>query len=234
MFQHSETISKIMQAMLMVQGAVDGVAKDAMNPHFKRPYASLESVVDAIRAPCQKAGLVVMQAPGEIVDGAISITTMLAHAESGEWVRSTMQVPLSKADPQGAGSALTYGERYSLMAMFNLPPVDDDGEAAAVRGPQPLAREPVPPRAADRPITGQMPSQGGNAERVAKMLDTIAASMAGELDKLIVSSRFVAAYDSLSASEKATVDRAVENQRRRLNGALVAPLDAEVNILRAG
>lgn len=132
---HSESIVSLLKAMHKVQGQVDGVAKDATNPHFKRTYASLESVVDTIRQPCQDAGLVVMQAPGEALEGTISVTTMIGHAESGEWLKSTVQLPMAKADPQGAGSAITYAERYSLMALFNLPPVDDDGEAA-VRAPQ--------------------------------------------------------------------------------------------------
>lgn len=221
MIQHSETITHLMKAMHAVQGAVDGVAKDAKNPHFKSRYASLESVVDTIRKPCQAAGLVVVQAPGAIEDGTISITTMIAHAESGEWLRSVMQIPLSKNDAQGAGSAITYGERYSLMALFNLPPVDDDGEAAAVsRQSAPPAREPVPPRPANGAITGQMQHGGGaNAERVSKMLANIQSAMDGELDRLTGMSTFKVAYDSLTTAEKATVDRAVENQRRKLANA---------------
>lgn len=147
MIHHSETITKLMGALLKVQGQVSSVPKDAMNPHFKRSYASMESVTDVIRAPCQAAGLVVLQAPGESMENTIAVTTMISHAESGEWLKSTIQLPMAKADPQGAGSAITYACRYSLMAMFVLPPVDDDGETASRPAPPPK-REAVPDVAA--------------------------------------------------------------------------------------
>lgn len=133
MITHSETITKLMGAMLKVQGAVDGVKKDGKNPHFKSSYATLEAVVDTIRPVCQENGLVVMQAPGLFSDGAIAVETIVVHAASGEWIKSEVSLPVVGSDPQKAGSALTYAERYSLMALFNLPPVDDDGNAASER-----------------------------------------------------------------------------------------------------
>ncbi len=144
----SDSITSLMKAMLTVQGEVDGVSKDATNPHFRNRYASLESVVDAIREPCQRAGLVVTQAPGAVDGNTIALTTMICHAESGEWMRSTIQLPLAKADPQGAGSALTYAERYSLMAVFNLPAVDDDAEEATRPARPAPERRPSPAAAA--------------------------------------------------------------------------------------
>ncbi len=59
--------------------------------------------------------------------------------------RSTLHVPLSKRDPQGVGSAITYGCRYALMATLGLPPVDDDGESAMDRSSPPTqASRPAP------------------------------------------------------------------------------------------
>lgn len=133
MISHSETITKLMGAMLKVQGAVDGVKKTGMNPHFKKPYATLESVVDTIRPECQANGIVVMQAPGLFSEGTISVETFIVHSASGEWIKSEVSLPVVASDPQKAGSALTYAERYSLMALFNLPPVDDDGNEASER-----------------------------------------------------------------------------------------------------
>jgi hypothetical protein len=42
-----------------------------------------------------------------------------------------MSVPVSKADPQGAGSALTYMRRYALAAFIGVVQADDDGNAAS-------------------------------------------------------------------------------------------------------
>ena len=114
------------------QGEVFGAKKDSKNPHFRNNYASLESVWSTIRDPLQRAGLVVIQMPGQLADGCIRIKTVVVHAESGEKVESAVDVPVSKNDAQGVGSAITYGCRYSLMAMLGIPPTDDDGEAARV------------------------------------------------------------------------------------------------------
>jgi len=126
-------MSDLFKALLKVQGAVRGVKRDAKNPHFKNNYATLEAVTDTIRPHMQEAGLVWLQAPGSIRDGAIQVTTIIVHAESGERHEFTMEMPLAKKDPQGAGSALTYACRYSLMAALGLPPTDDDAETAIDR-----------------------------------------------------------------------------------------------------
>lgn len=129
----SPTVTALMKAMHQFQGAVDGVKRDSTNPHFRNRYASLENVMDTARPHLQTCGLVLMQAPGRVVDGCIEVSTRISHAESGEWLQATMHVPLAKRDPQAAGSALTYGQRYSAMAALGLPPTDDDAEVAIDR-----------------------------------------------------------------------------------------------------
>lgn len=209
MIEHSPTITKLMGAMHAVQGAVSGVAKDSKNPHFKNSYASLEAVVEAIRQPCQDAGLVVIQAPGEITNGNISVATMIAHAESGEWIRSAVQLPLAKNDPQGAGSALTYAERYSLMAMFNLPPVDDDGEAAVVRQP---ARPAAPP-----PITG---TDQRIADDIRRRVAT--AKTEADLSKITGDPDTVRAFKSLPPNLQEAVGKSISDKRLQLIDTMVA------------
>lgn len=126
-------MKELMKAMHAVQGEVTGVARNSNNPFHKSKYANLEAVVDTLRPSLQKHGLVVMQAPGAFADGVLTIKTEICHAESGEKVVEHSDMPVAKADPQGIGSAITYGCRYALMAMFVVPPVDDDGEAAMGR-----------------------------------------------------------------------------------------------------
>jgi hypothetical protein len=91
-------------------------------------------VWDACRAPLANAGLSVVQLVSSDATHAI-IETILAHS-SGEWVSSTLAVPLTKADAQGLGSAITYGRRYALAAIVGVCPADDDGEAAVARPTQ--------------------------------------------------------------------------------------------------
>ena len=133
MIEQSADIKEIASALLKFQADVRGVVKDSKNPHFKNKYASLEAVVEAARPGLQAVGIVFLQAPGQSSGGTIEVATMLIHAESGQWMRSTMQIPMAKSDPQGAGSAVTYAQRYSLMAALGIPPVehlDDDANLA--------------------------------------------------------------------------------------------------------
>lgn len=140
-------MSEIHKALLKLQGVIRGVKKDAKNPHFKSNYATLEQVTDTIRPHMQDCGLVWVQFPGRITDGGIEVTTKIVHADTGEEISGTMEVPLAKRDPQGVGSAVTYGLRYSLMAILGLPPTDDDAEAAIDRNnerhTEPVARVPA-------------------------------------------------------------------------------------------
>lgn len=46
-----------------------------------------------------------------------------------------MALPVSKADAQGYGSALTYARRYALAAAVGIAPEDDDGNVATAAKP---------------------------------------------------------------------------------------------------
>lgn len=149
MIEMSPEVNHLFPALISAQSKLRGVVKDSKNPHFKSNYASLENVIDTARGPLHEDGIAFTQAPGALVDGAIEITTMLMH-RSGQWLRSTLHIPLQKRDPQGVGSAITYGCRYALMATLGLPPVDDDGEGAMERNPAPTQARVTP---ANHPVT---------------------------------------------------------------------------------
>lgn len=133
MIEQSDTITDLAAALSKAQGEVEGAKKDSANPHFKSKYADLESVWAACRDALTGNGLAVLQSPGLTVDGVMHMTTQLTHS-SGQWIRGEMSLPLSKVDPQGAGSALTYMRRYALSAFVGVAPEDDDGNAAARPG----------------------------------------------------------------------------------------------------
>lgn len=126
----SESIANLAKALSIVQGKLTYAVKDSANPFFKSKYADLESVWDACRSLLAENNLCVMQFPGEFFDGCMSLNTILSHA-SGEWIGQEMSVPVTKADAQGAGSALTYMRRYALAAVVGVVQADDDGNAAS-------------------------------------------------------------------------------------------------------
>ena len=127
----SESIAKLATALSIVQGKLSHAKKDSANPFFKSKYADLESVWDACRSLLAENGLCVMQFPGEFLEGCMSLNTILAHS-SGEYIKQTMEVPVTKLDPQGVGSALTYMRRYALAAVVGVVQADDDANAAVV------------------------------------------------------------------------------------------------------
>jgi hypothetical protein len=146
MLRTSDHIDKLAAALVKAQAVMRGAPKDSKNPHFRNSYASLESVIDTARGPLNDNGLAFVQGPGDLSGNVLGVTTMLVHS-SGQWVSSTVSVPVQQMNPQGIGSAITYACRYSLMAMLGLPPVDDDAEATTDRAP---AAKPAPARAAPK------------------------------------------------------------------------------------
>lgn len=126
----STDIKDLATAFSKAQATVEGAAKDSSNPHFKNNYADLGSVWSACREALTKNGLSVVQFPGELVENRMTMTTMLMHS-SGQWMRETLSIPLSKVDAQGYGSATTYARRYALAAVVGVCPEDDDGNAAS-------------------------------------------------------------------------------------------------------
>ena len=131
---HSESINELANALVKAQSQVRGASKDSDNPYFKSKYADLSSVWDACRSALTGNGLSVVQSPR--INLALSaetthveVETLLLH-QSGQWVRDTLAIPVTKADAQGVGSAITYARRYALAAFVGVAPEDDDGNAA--------------------------------------------------------------------------------------------------------
>ena len=134
----SDTLTKISPALVAAVNSMAGVAKTADNDGFKKngkasKYATLSDCIDASRAALSANGLCVIQGPGATNTEAktLCITTRIIH-DSGEWIETDFDMPLTKWSPHEAGSATTYGRRFALMAMLGLAPVeDDDGNAAS-------------------------------------------------------------------------------------------------------
>ena len=132
----SESIAGLAAALAKAQGQMKGAVKDSANPFFKSKYADLASVVEAIRAAFSANGLSYIQTVEPSDKDEVRVETTLLHA-SGEWIScGVLSLPVSKADAQGYGSALTYARRYSLSAAVGVAPEDDDGNAASAAKPK--------------------------------------------------------------------------------------------------
>lgn len=124
----SENLNELFCALAKAQGKIQPASKDKSNPFFKSKYADLSSVWDACRDALSENGLSLVQFPQTRSDG-LYLISILGHS-SGQWMKSEVQIPLIKNDPQSIGSAITYFRRYSLSALVGVAPEDDDGEKA--------------------------------------------------------------------------------------------------------
>ncbi len=122
----SAQINLIAAALAKAQAQIRSAEKDRENPHLKTAYATLASVWNAAREPLSSAGLSVTQPSSYSQERkSVLVETVLMHG-SGQWIRSELELPVVKVDPQGIGSAITYARRYALSALVGIAPDDDD------------------------------------------------------------------------------------------------------------
>ena len=152
----SPTIGAIAKALAAAQREIGVAHKDATNPHFRSKYADLQAIDEACRPALSKHGIAIAQGTG-YADGFVFVTTRLLHADTGEWIESTLHIAPGKHDAQGVGSAITYARRFGLSALAAVPAgIDDDGEAAVGRG-APRGDIAVPPPATVVPFEPPAP-----------------------------------------------------------------------------
>lgn len=125
----SQNTDCIYPAFIKAQREMGKLAKDSENPFFKSKYASLEAVLEVVKPVFLQNGIAICQGSGTSGTG-INVITRLIH-ESGQYIETDFPLPLSKQDAQAAGSASSYGRRYSLKGLASLAEEDDDGASAS-------------------------------------------------------------------------------------------------------
>jgi len=140
----SESIKELTVALAKAQSQITAAVKDKVNPAYRSSYADLASVWDACREPLNKNGLAVSQLFAEgNEDVRVTVHTMLLHS-SGEWLMSSLSLPVEKRTPQAVGSAITYARRYALAAIVGVcADEDDDGNAASRQEAKPPVKKAV-------------------------------------------------------------------------------------------
>jgi hypothetical protein len=109
--------------------AIGKVTKNANNPHFKKSYADLNAIIEAVEPILLENGLLLLQP----IQGN-SVCTQIIDIDSGMSIESCMELPAGM-NPQQQGSAITYYRRYTLQSTLSLQSVDDDGAAASKSTP---------------------------------------------------------------------------------------------------
>jgi hypothetical protein len=142
MMELSESHASVLAAFVKAQGEMRPAVKGSANPHFRSKYADLSECLEVIREAYAPNGLAFVQSASVDDRGLLCIVSTTVHT-SGEWMRTTVHVPIDKNTSQGAGSAISYGRRYGAKLHVGMAEEDDDGQAAS-RGAQPAAQAPPP------------------------------------------------------------------------------------------
>jgi hypothetical protein len=146
--QEQQALTEFNNALAEAQAEMEPVRKDAQNPQTRSRYASFYALDEAVRPVYTSKGLTVSfdtdpanSRPGEIL--------VLAYVSLGAFTRTyRIMMPADGVGAKGGmvmtkthatGSAVTYGRRYLLSAIFNIATADsdDDGNAAGRRPPAP-------------------------------------------------------------------------------------------------
>jgi hypothetical protein len=117
------------------------ITTDRVNPAYKSKYASLKAILETVRPILHKHGVRIRQGTlkswpldegGGVKGRLVPVFTDLVHTESGEVQRTEVEMPLSRMDPGAMSSAISYGQRKTLLMGLGLTTdeADDDGESA--------------------------------------------------------------------------------------------------------
>lgn len=154
MWQSAE-IDKLTAAIVKAQARLKPVPKKCTNSFFHSKYADLADVMEGL-APFNEEGIAITQFPMEAPQGQLYLDTQLSLGN--QWMRSRLTMTLAKNDPQGMGSAITYGRRYALGCMTGVV-TDEDNDGNVPKPVMPAVlksamSQPAPPPYKNAPENG--------------------------------------------------------------------------------
>ena len=132
-WESSETTDKVIPAFVAALQGVDDVVRNKRadiqtktGANVRYSYADLDAVLEQVK-PVLTANELAITTPAAS-DG---VYAGVMHS-SGQWLSfPALEFRPTQATPQGQGSALTYGRRYSVLGVLNIATEDDDGHAAS-------------------------------------------------------------------------------------------------------
>lgn len=127
-----------------VQSKIEAVVKAKFNPQTKSNYAGLDGVIEMAKPVYTKQGFSIIYYEGETgVAENIRVCADVLH-KAGHKETYHYDVPLGGVGIQGKvnmtkihakATSVTYGRRYLLCMIWNIPTQDDDGNGAGNKKP---------------------------------------------------------------------------------------------------
>lgn len=157
----SEQVDKLAEALAKAQGEFTPIERTRTvtvnmksGGSYTFDYAPLDVILHATMPALAKNGLSVAwsadteyKESSQFVTAEVMQTCRLMHA-SGQWQEASVRLRTTETSPQGLGSVLTYGRRYSFEHVVGVvSETDDDGAAASGHESQAIPRqrrEPLP------------------------------------------------------------------------------------------
>ena len=130
--------NEIAAALAKAQGAMTAAKFDQVNPHFKSKFASLASVIEAVRKPLTDNGIAFVQR-SEVEPNGVKVETVFYHSSGQSISAGSIFVPVDRANAHAVGSALTYAKRYGLSLACGISADQDDDGNQAVAKPTSVA-----------------------------------------------------------------------------------------------
>lgn len=169
-------MDKIATALAKAQAAITSpprnreveVVSKRTGGRYKFKYATLDHIIEHVRAPLTKNGLWFIQRL-ENGGGKYRLVTQLVH-ESGQSFASETPLLVEDQGNQSFGSALTYMRRYALCAMLGIAADEDDDANAADGNTVEKSAERKPRKAAPKAEPEQHPLRAA-AERIKAGID---------------------------------------------------------------
>ena len=121
--------------LMAAQMEIKAIEKDKVNPHFRKNYADINTMLAEVKPALHKHGLYIIQ---PIEDG--KVITRIIDAESGTALCESGLELSGQGNPQQRGSEITYYRRYTLQSLLALEAEDDDANAASAPAPAPAAQ----------------------------------------------------------------------------------------------
>ena len=129
------------QAMSELQSELPEIDKDGkivVKGRVQSEYARYETIMRAIRPLLKKHGFSVSFRP-EVKENRIVVKCVVSH-KGGHTEESNVELPFdnsgNKNTVQSYGSTMSYGKRYALCLMFNIPVGGEDDDGNQIRSPE--------------------------------------------------------------------------------------------------
>lgn len=136
----SAEIDKLVAAIVEANLTMPAIVANRINAHFKNEYIDIHGIMETIKDPLAKQGLVIKNHTEEDAEKRTYMATLIMHT-SGQWMRTRMRLPEykdganTKAIMQQQGSDQSYVRRYNIFNLLGLglenDPLDDDGNLNA-------------------------------------------------------------------------------------------------------